>query len=146
MLPKLCTKQSKKRERDKEGREVEEGLAETSHVRGSSFPGHGAQRCQTDVETCRVCSMSCGCRTAIKETRASRAPKIQLEGNFKRCLIVKLPLAKVPPAQDKTNRTSTQLNRAAAAAAEKPPKDKKMKKKIYSQAEEKLQANARHVN
>lgn len=42
--------------------------------------------------------MSCGCHTALKETRANRAPKIQLEGNFKRCLIVKLPLAKAPRA------------------------------------------------
>lgn len=93
--------QTIKEKREREGeRDCEEGLAETSHVRGSSFPGHGAQRCQTDVETCRVCSMSCGCHTAIKETRASRAPKIQLEGNFKRCLIVKLPLAKVPRAAE----------------------------------------------
>lgn len=92
--------QTIKEEENENEREGEEGLAETSHVRGSSFPGHGAQRCQTDVETCRVCSMSCGCHTAIKETRANRAPKIQLEGNFKRCLIVKLPLAKDPRAAE----------------------------------------------
>lgn len=90
---------------------------------------------------------SCGCHTAIKETRENRAPKIQLEANFKRFLIVKLPLANAPRRTEQTGRAERAVNTIKQSRGrEKPPKDKKMKKKISSQTEEKLQANARHVN
>lgn len=71
-------------------------FTEASHVRGSSFPVHGSQRCQTDVGMCRVCTMSpagaCGPWPVINGTKATHNPT-QTWASFKHFLIVKLPLA-----------------------------------------------------